>query len=787
MIPLPQFTLLLLPLWALGLPLIGESVLWLVSLLPGDRARLGALSRLSLAERAIWDLAIGTAALVIAGLAIAVFGLVLTAAVAFGLVLVPAALAVVRLVRGRGTLLRRLLARVRAERWEILGLAGLFAVTLGVRLWVYNGLYLYAGPDIRFYTFYTQQILATGHLFPSLRSIVFPGWMVASDLHQWFSGAEDVFAVMNLWWSTDTPQLASGATLLFSSAIPLSVYALGRALFRDRGRGLPLMAGFVIGLATSYPSYFLSWGGIDETVIWVVFPIAVAVTLLLLDETRASFGMLLLATLLVAGGVLISPLSLVYVTTLTIGIGLEVIVRRRSVGPALARLFVPIAGGVALASPALVRAAAAWQANQAAQAPGAIGWGTFATAPIIRYGPAVGSLQRFLTNSTPLDVVAVVVVLGYLGLALSVRRVRWVPALLVWMAMLFAFNENGPYGLYWVRFPGWTAVFPDRPADLLFVPLSLGVGLLTARLHSLARGPPAFTRSPEGSSPPSAGHPRSGPPSAAGRPGPLRVAGAIGLVAVVALSGGVSVSVAQTNQVNVDWANGFSPADLEGFAWLQAHEPAGSTVLVTDVDAGNWLPAFTDLREFPDAAIVNNASLLAEYATMVEQITDSNYTAYSELARAYDLRAAYFGSQIAYTQPVVLAPPPLLQPPFIFYFVSSYHLCLPPTAPWIARLACNNDTLSLVGPIAFSETVYDNGAVVGTFNGSVPMGDNLTFVLHEYTAQFPGNWDAAIVSQPLAAVAYQVPGSSAEVLSLNPEFASTTCTIVPFSSCAPVG
>jgi hypothetical protein len=207
--------------------------------------------------------------------------------------------------------------------------------------------------------------------------------------------------------------------------------------------------------------------------------------------------------------------------------------------------------------------------------------------------------------------------------------------------------------------------------------------------------------------------------------------------------------------------------------------------LVDTVDAGTWIPAFTDLRAFPDLQLINNFTLYNDYESMISQMFEYNYSLYATLVRQYGIEAAYFGASPEYSGWINLPPSRLLNPPYIWNYVTNDTLCVPPKEQFSINLGCNNDSVTLVGPIAYSVTVWQNLAPVGTYNGTVPAGYRFTFVLHEYTAKYWGNWDATFVSQPLATVEYQVPGSSAEVLGLNPAYAATSCTVVPLSSCQP--
>jgi hypothetical protein len=802
MMVLTSLVLWVLPLWFLGLVLVGETAVWILAEVARARSRSPTFHELGLAERAIWDLALGTAVTVLYAYVLTELSVRIDEESALALLVVPAILLVYRVVRSGATLTAAVGRSLRTERWEILGVALVFAVSLGVRLWSYAGSYVYAGDDIRFFTMYTQRLLTTGRMFSSLGPALAPGWLAVPELHQFFSGSEAVFGVYSLWVPGTVTQMPSALTVLFNAAIPLSVYALGRALFRDRPRWIPIAIAALLAVATPYPLSFLSWGGIDETVGWVVFPVALAGLLLLLSKDRLDPGQWVVVALLIGGLAIISPLPVVYVLLFAAAFLIEWALRHGPFWTGASRLFLPVLAGLVIAAPAIASGVVAWQSGAMAAMPGPSGWGTFQTAPIFQYGEWSQSAVRFLTNSTPVWSGAIIVVLGWIGMGVNARSVRWVPSLILASAFLILLNENGPFGLYWVRFPGWSALFPDRPAILLFVPLSFGVALLADRLVRGARGSKGDP-TPSGSADPgSAGEgssARVGPPARSGssehrsRPPGLRrrsrsgwaYAAGVGLVLVLCVGAAV-VTVPENNTV-VAWATGFTPDDLTAFQWLDAHYAAGSTVLVDNADAGNWIPVFTDLREFPDNELISNATLALDYQTMVSEIKESNYSMYARLAQAYDLSAVYYGARIAYSRAIELPAAPLLQPPYIDFFTSNAHLCIPDQPPWIAVLSCENDTVSIRGPIAYSANLTENGAVVEIFNGTVPAGAELTFVLRDHTAQYPGNWTVRLSSQPLASVAYTQPGTSVEVLALNPEYAATTCTVAPFSTCAPTG
>ena len=102
-------------------------------------------------------------------------------------------------------------------------------------------------------------------------------------------------------------------------------------------------------------------------------------------------------------------------------------------------------------------------------------------------------------------------------------------------------------------------------------------------------------------------------------------------------------------------------------------------------------------------------------------------------------------------------------------------------------LLCQNDDYATFdGPMALTITLELNGTVKDVYNVTVPTNDSFTYVEHQYTAKFPGNWVATIVAQPLATVLYRSSNERVFVLALNQGYFATQCTgVPPEGSCTP--
>jgi hypothetical protein len=760
--------LVLLPLLA-GLTIAGSSLKWLIAAGFARTLRPPSIGFSDPVGRLVLDFALGTTVVPLFYLLSTLVGAHLTTVVALGIFAVLVGVLAFRIARRFRGAIASALDGFRRARWELVALAALGLGALAIRLWPYWSLYVYAGDDIRFYTLITQLVTASGQLPGSYGVFGDPSWVVTVDNHLFFSGSEALYAFVGAWLPVDTAQLVSAGTLIYGAGIPVSIYLLVRTLFPHRSRWLPIFSAFAVGIVASYPLFMTQWGGIDETIAWFLVPVVLALLVLGREGPTWNGPWIVVGGLLIGGLGLITPLGLVYLVAFLAPFLVEVALRHGAVRESFASIGSGLGLGLLILSPALVAAAVTALQTGAALPAGSLGWGTFATSPLLQPGDPSGDLTRLLTLATGWDYAVFVVLLGLAGLVYKART-RWVATLLGWMVVLFVLNENGPFGLYWVQYPGWGAVFPDRTAHLLFLPLAIGVGFVLAPFaEGLFRG--------GGATPTDPARPPGRSIGRGWRVLPTRpVLCATALAILLVTSGVVVYQTVLVNNETVQFESALTSQDIAGMQWLRTHAAPGSTVLIDEADAGSWVPELSGLRAFPYIELINNASVLGLYATMTSQVPNGTFSMFSYLAATYDLRYVYFGERWAGGLSNPLAAHEFTTNPPAWRYVIQDHLCRKPIAALSVNMYCANDTATFLGP-AVLRVLIGAGTLPGeNFTVLVPEGANYTYTL----APPSGGGPVTPVFISAVAPAESVfADENVEILEVNPAYMQIVPTLPP--------
>lgn len=176
----------------------------------------------------------------------------------------------------------------------IIGLT-LFGLTLAWRLYQARDLILPNWVDSQHHYLIVRAILEKGGLPETLD----PYLPVPFYYHFGFHAAAALFTVLSRL-SIGEGMLIFGQIL--NAAISLSVYALGRSLWRD---WRPAAAGaLLVSFATRMPAYYLSWGRYTLATGLILLPLAMGLALRLLSKDRNKWETLTLG--LLTAGVLLS-------------------------------------------------------------------------------------------------------------------------------------------------------------------------------------------------------------------------------------------------------------------------------------------------------------------------------------------------------------------------------------------------------------------------------------------------------------------------------------------------
>lgn len=711
--------------------------------------------------RLIEDIAIGLALIPVVFLVATAAGLNIGEGIAFGLLVLSAAVLVYRIVWDRdsfGVLLRHLRA---PGRLGVAALGVVLALVLADRLVPYAPFLVYSGDDIRMFTLVTELLRTNGG--PPLTSwgaFAGPNWNVVVDNHLTFSGSESIFAVMTWWVPGNIPQMVSATVIAIAVLIPLGAYVFLSRLFPDRDPSLPIFGALAFGVFSAYPLYFLQWGGIDDTVGWFLFPVSLGFLLVYVSGNLRKVESLVLGALVFAGAVASNPLSAFYVGTFLVALFVATLLFRTQVLRSLIGMAAFLALAVLLVSPLVYSVASSWHAAITALPPGTNGWGTWQTNVILRPGDWPGSIGRLFELNTSHSPVLFVTVGGLLGLLWFCWKNRFATTLLLWLVALLLVNSNGPFGLYFIKYPLWDVPYPDRTADIMFLPFSGGLALLLSELW--VRAAPALRRSPGVPAEPTVNLPTRKSPRRGAAPW------LVAMVAVMTVGTVAATEIGANNYVTVAWGNPFTPQDAAGFEWIQSNVPHNATILVTSADSGTWIPEFTGVRVFPYPELINNPTVVNVTSTIPSLFNTTAYQPALGFLREYNTSYVYFGERTEYSIVRGLNVPMFVEPTPVTPFLRSAEVCASPANDSWLSLTCNNDSATFRGPVVLSLTEFHGGGLLGVARIAIPSEVDWTFVLHSGTPEWPGNWSVTFSEHPIGSTVFE--DGNVFILQLDPFF-----------------
>lgn len=248
-------------------------------------------------------------------------------------------------------LVRRGVRFPRKYRWHTLIGAALFGLVIAWRLYQARELLLPAWVDSQHHYLIIRTILECGGLPQDLS----PYLDVPFYYHYGFHVLTALFSVIS-GFEIEESILVLGQVL--NAAISLSVYALGKSLWKDwRPAGA---AALLVSFVTRMPAYYLSWGRYTLVTGLVLLPLAMGLSLQMLRE-RPHWKQTATLALLTAGVLLSHYFAAVLLASFLILLGIiHLIGKRRRFRQAFKQVAWTAAGaglGLVLAAPWLVRVA----------------------------------------------------------------------------------------------------------------------------------------------------------------------------------------------------------------------------------------------------------------------------------------------------------------------------------------------------------------------------------------------------------------------------------------------
>ncbi|MHB1417464.1 MAG: hypothetical protein ACYC1C_19635 [Chloroflexota bacterium] len=376
--------------------------------------------------------------------------------------------------------------------------------------------------------------------------------------------------VVFLHWLTGI-DLAQGVLFvgqLLSGLMVFPTYLLASHLARDRRAGL--VAALIVGLVSTTPAYYVTWSRYPQLAGLVVLPAAVVLVSHLLGrpnpraalEAVASRGQVLvlgaLAALAIAGQVLTHPRVALLMFAYVLAEMVVLLAQRR----------LPVTRSLTLKTPLVPTAALAvlflvpWVGRLAESRVAGAMLGASASSPELfagfPYNLFTSGNERYLV---PLAAVGLLV-----GL---IRRQRYAPVLLLWVALSLAMANLGAMGI-----PVNLVLSNESVGIALFLPLAVAIGCTAGMACTGLRLEkwPAPLRAAAGSA--------------------LVVGGVLGFASLTGIVNPVCVLA--------------TGADLDAIEWVRLHTPESAAFLVNSrlwqsnthagTDAGYWLPALASRR-----------------------------------------------------------------------------------------------------------------------------------------------------------------------------------------------
>lgn len=754
MLSIALLALALLPLMVGILGTIGSAIRWLIVRLVPERATNLPSGWADAVVRVLEDVALGMALFPILYLAVTLGDASIGEGVLIGIAAAAAGFFLARLVWRRREFGFPVAAPFpRPDRFIglFLGILTLIAV---VRLAAYAPFVVYAGNDIRYFTLITQLVEAHGHYITSFGAYGDPTWVLAVDPHLRFAGSAAIFSALNAWVPWNAPQLVSAAVIDVGILIPCAAFVLFRAVFPERGNWVPLLGAFALGLFAAYPLFYQDWGGIDEQLNWFLLPIALAFFLRYARGDPWWHADVLLGGFVFGASLIVNPYPVVYAGIFLAGWVAATAIHRAGAVRSLKRAVLFYAVGLGISGVVFWQALAGFEHANSLIPPGYAGWGAFETSVLLPAGHWEVWGWNLLEMNTGILATGLLVVVGWAGLAYASRLDRGALTLLIFALGLLVVNSNGPFGLYWIQYPGWNYLYADRPLEWMFLPLAGGFGWVLGVLGGPTLDAPEV--------------PPTAPPGARSMSRPAQFpTGTVALAVLVALGGIASAYIAGDNAATVSWGSELTPQDVTAFAWMETNLPRDSTTLVDGADAGTWIPSFTHLRVFPYPELINSPSVYEEYQALPAQLAHEDYSSVLNLFHAYDIQSAYWGAREGYSEVPQWQPAEFVQPQNVLPFLTQLSTCLAPPGPnQSVRLYCNTDYASFRGPMVLNMTEYEDGVAIGGVLVALTSNATWTFVLNTSAPGYVGRIGVSFDMEPLASGPYQ--NADTFVAVLNP-------------------
>jgi len=447
-------------------------------------------------------------------------------------------------------------------------------LALFLRLCLTVGLYVSPGDDAKMHAVYALMIVEN-HGYPSTWERYVPKLYLGSPVC-YMMGFHSICAFFHFVTALPIEQCVLLVTNIYNGLITLSIFYLAKTVFKNRYAGL--LAAIVVGFISQQPLNFFGWGGNAELAANYLLLTSLGLYYEMLSKAEDSLVYLGFCSFLITGMFYTHYLSVCYALCCIVPYFLYKIItqrRLRTLFSTLTLFGLPLIVSLPmLVTPIIVNSTTEkirvleelanwwWRDKQTLGAgrilsPGFVNafWGAFSSEFGFVLISLFGSLLLLLTKKKKAD-----------------GRIY----LFGWLLLLFAVCENGPYGLYFVSFPMWYNLLPDRFFLMMYAPLSCLAGFgLNGLIKTKWRLKKGLTQPLKSNA--------------------LKIAGATIVLLVLSMQAGDNIAYAY----QLRGLSAVTKEDYEAFIWIKENIPANATFYVTDADAGQWIPTIAQRTVYP--------------------------------------------------------------------------------------------------------------------------------------------------------------------------------------------
>lgn len=469
---------------------------------------------------------------------------------------------------------------IKAHGFSIFASA-IFLVIMFIYLFPTVGLYVYPADDAKMHTFITELVVENNgypssfgrYAFnPSPTGITYP------------LGFHMICAFFYFLTSIPVEGCVLLITQIYNGLGYMAMFFFAEKLFKSKYSGL--FSAIFLSLVSSQPMFFFGWGGNAELLGNYLLLIFLGLHLEKMLEERRSADIFVASTIIFAGMLYIHEFSALYCLCCIFPLTLYRCLRQRSFKPALeigTILTLAFVLDFTLINRLLNLGADAARIELSEKFSDS--W--FSQNQFL--GPELLFSNNCLDNVW--DVFQIwfglpLIIFSSIGLLYMLMEknidVDRLVLLFGWLIALIAIHENGPYGLYLIKFPFWHLLFPNRFFLAMGLPLSCAAGFCLQKFNEStasslegARKKNSFLR--------------------------VRITNRLWVIPIViVLVHQASINV--TTIIQYQDRAAVTDQDYRAFMWIRENTPTDAAFYVTDADAGQWIPSIAQRRVFPIVA-----------------------------------------------------------------------------------------------------------------------------------------------------------------------------------------